>query len=149
MEFMYSSPLGDFLITYDDKHILGARFDQTQTQTYVSNAVISACIKQLDLYFAGKLQKFDLPLNPAGTDFQKLVWAALQDIPYGQTRSYGDIAKTIGKPAASRAVGGANNKNPIYIIIPCHRVVGANGALTGYGGGINRKVSLLELEKQS
>ena len=102
--------------------------------------------QQLDAYFAGSLRNFDVDLHPAGTEFQYRVWAALQTIPYGRTRSYGQIADQVGSPAASRAVGLANGRNPISIIVPCHRVIGASGNLTGYGGGIERKRSLLELE---
>ena len=101
---------------------------------------------QLDDYFAGALTRFDLPLAPAGSEFQQRVWAALQEIPYGQTESYGELAERIGSPGGARAVGLANGKNPIGIIIPCHRVVGADGSLTGYGGGLDRKKQLLELE---
>ena len=101
---------------------------------------------QLAEYFAGKRHTFELPLAPEGTAFQQLVWRALLAIPYGATCSYGDIARAIGRPAASRAVGAANGKNPIAIIVPCHRVIGANGDLTGYGGGMPAKKLLLELE---
>lgn len=101
---------------------------------------------QLAAYFAGELTEFDLALDPSGTPFQLTVWAALRTIPYGQTRSYADIARQIGSPTASRAVGLANGRNPISIIVPCHRVIGANGSLTGYGGGIERKRALLDLE---
>lgn len=102
---------------------------------------------QLTEYFEGKRKEFTLPLAPEGTEFRKKVWKALCDIPYGETRSYGDIAKAVGNPKASRAVGGANNKNPIIIVIPCHRVIGADGSLTGYACGIEIKKRLLELEK--
>jgi methylated-DNA-[protein]-cysteine S-methyltransferase len=101
---------------------------------------------QLDAYFAGQLTEFDLPLAPAGTPFQRQVWAALQQIPYGTTVSYGELADKLGKPNASRAVGLANGRNPIAIVIPCHRVIGADGSLTGYGGGLDRKRFLLDLE---
>ena len=101
---------------------------------------------QLDAYFAGRLTRFDLPLAPVGSVFQQRVWAALQEIPYGQTESYGELAERIGSPGGARAVGLANGKNPITIIIPCHRVVGADGSLTGYGGGLDRKKLLLDLE---
>ena len=101
---------------------------------------------QLDAYFAGELTTFDLPLAPRGSEFQQRVWAALQEIPYGQTESYGELAQRIGSPGGARAVGLANGKNPIGIIIPCHRVVGADGSLTGYGGGLDRKKQLLDLE---
>jgi len=101
---------------------------------------------QLGAYFAGHLTEFDLPLAPAGTQFQRAVWAALQQIPYGETWSYGQLASKIGSPAAVRAVGLANGRNPIAVIIPCHRVIGADGGLTGYGGGLERKRYLLHLE---
>jgi methylated-DNA-[protein]-cysteine S-methyltransferase len=106
-----------------------------------------AAADQLDAYFAGELTRFDLPLAPRGSEFQQRVWAALQEIPYGGTESYGELAQRIGSPGGARAVGLANGKNPIGIIIPCHRVVGADGALTGYGGGIERKKQLLDLEQ--
>lgn len=101
---------------------------------------------QLMEYFAGERRAFDLPLAPEGTDFRRRVWQALLEIPYGETRSYGEIAAAIGQPGAARAVGMANNRNPISIVIPCHRVVGADGALVGYGGGLEKKHLLLELE---
>ena len=106
-----------------------------------------AAADQLDAYFAGELTTFDLPLAPRGSGFQQRVWAALQQIPYGQTASYGELAERIGSPGAARAVGLANGKNPIGILIPCHRVVGSNGSLTGYGGGLDRKRQLLDLER--
>ncbi|MBO0838982.1 MAG: methylated-DNA--[protein]-cysteine S-methyltransferase, partial [Actinobacteria bacterium] len=104
---------------------------------------------QLDAYFAGELTEFSLPLAPAGTQFQRQVWAALQQIPYGQTWSYGQLAEKIGNPAAVRAVGLANGRNPIAVVIPCHRVIGADGSLTGYGGGLDRKRFLLDLEARA
>ena len=103
-------------------------------------------VAQLNGYFAGTLTTFDVDMESDGTEFQRRVWAALQTIPYGETRSYGQIAEQIGSPAASRAVGTANGRNPISIIVPCHRVIGSSGGLTGYGGGIERKCALLELE---
>lgn len=103
-------------------------------------------VEQLRAYFAGELTEFDLDLELVGTDFQRRVWAALLTVPYGETRSYGQIAKQLGVPQASRAVGLANGRNPISIIVPCHRVIGSNGSLTGYGGGIDRKRALLDLE---
>ncbi|AGF54449.1 methylated-DNA--[protein]-cysteine S-methyltransferase [Clostridium saccharoperbutylacetonicum] len=106
-------------------------------------------VKQLDEYFDGTRKVFDLPIEPEGTEFQKKVWKALIEIPYGETKSYGEIAKIIGNDKAARAVGMANNKNPIAIIIPCHRVIGANGNLVGYAGGLELKEKLLELEKRS
>ena len=102
--------------------------------------------RQLDDYLAGRRRDFDLPLDPVGTDFQRLCWEALQRIPFGETRSYSEQAKAIGRPAAIRAVGRANHDNPIGVIIPCHRVIGANGSLTGYAGGLDMKRTLLELE---
>lgn len=112
------------------------------------DTVFAAAVEQLQAYFAGDLTSFDLDLELVGTDFQRRVWAALLTIPYGQTASYGQIAAQIGSPAASRAVGLANGHNPISIIVPCHRVVGANGSLTGYGGGLDRKRTLLDLERK-
>ncbi|MEV0036068.1 methylated-DNA--[protein]-cysteine S-methyltransferase [Streptomyces sp. NPDC050804] len=103
-------------------------------------------VRQLDAYFAGELTDFDLPLRLDGTPFQRSVWEQLQRIPYGETRSYGELAENLGKPGASRAVGLANGKNPIGIIVPCHRVIGSTGGLTGYGGGLDRKQRLLVFE---
>lgn len=110
-------------------------------------AVLETAGTQLMEYFQGKRKDFSLPLSPQGTEFQKRVWEALRSIPYGQTRSYGEIAAQIGKPKACRAVGGANNKNPIMIFIPCHRVIGADGSLVGFGGGLPAKRYMLDLEK--
>jgi methylated-DNA-[protein]-cysteine S-methyltransferase len=110
--------------------------------------VLVAAAGQLRDYFAGTLTGFDLPLALAGTDFQRAVWAALQAIPYGARISYGELARRIGLPSASRAVGLANGRNPVSIVVPCHRVVGADGRLTGYGGGLDRKRFLLELEQR-
>ena len=103
-------------------------------------------IAQLEAYFAGALRRFDLPLAPEGTSFQREVWSALTAIPYGETVSYGELARRLGRPAASRAVGAANGQNPIPIVIPCHRVIGADGSLTGFGGGLAIKRRLLDLE---
>jgi len=103
--------------------------------------------RQLEAYFAGRLRCFDLPLAPRGTPFQLRVWAELQRIPYGRTLSYGELARRLGDPGLSRAVGAANGANPISIIIPCHRVIGADGSLVGYGGGLELKRALLELER--
>ena len=104
-------------------------------------------VEQLHAYFAGTLTTFDLDLDMRGTAFQRRVWAALQRIPYGQTASYGEIARQIGSPGAARAVGVANGRNPIAVIVPCHRVIGSDGGLAGYGGGLDRKRVLLELER--
>ncbi|HET9894856.1 MAG TPA: methylated-DNA--[protein]-cysteine S-methyltransferase [Streptosporangiaceae bacterium] len=110
--------------------------------------VLVKAASQLEAYFNGELTDFDLPLELEGTGFQRTVWASLLDIPYGQTISYGELARRIGQPTASRAVGLANGRNPISIVVPCHRVVGANGSLTGYGGGLDRKRFLLALEQR-
>jgi methylated-DNA-[protein]-cysteine S-methyltransferase len=110
------------------------------------NPVLREAAEQLSAYFAGDLKEFDLPLAPRGTDFQQIVWSALRTIPYGQTRSYLQIATAIGSPKAVRAVGAANGRNPIPIVIPCHRVIGASGKLVGFGGGLPMKRKLLDLE---
>jgi len=120
--------------------------DRTSWESADDNAFGKA-VEQLRAYFAGELIEFDLELQLNGTEFQRRVWAALRTIPYGETRSYGQIARQIGSPGASRAVGLANGRNPIGIIIPCHRVIGSTGDLTGYGGGVDRKRTLLALEK--
>ena len=109
-------------------------------------AAIAAVRRQIDEYFARKRRDFDLALAPSGTEFQRAVWAALCDIPYGETISYLELARRIGQPTATRAVGRTNGLNPISIVVPCHRVIGADGSLTGYGGGLERKARLLELE---
>jgi len=110
--------------------------------------LLKKAVEQLEDYFKGTLKEFDLPLAPNGTKFQQSVWRALQDIPYGETKSYGEVARSIGNPKAARAVGMANNRNPIAIFIQCHRVIGVNGKLVGYGGGIDIKEILLGLEKK-
>ena len=112
-------------------------------------ALLKEAIKQLNEYLDGKRSSFDLPLEPKGTEFQKKVWNALKEIPFGETRSYGEIAKIIGNEKAARAVGMANNKNPIAIIVPCHRVIGADGKLVGYAGGLDLKERLLKLESNN
>ncbi|GGK01272.1 methylated-DNA--protein-cysteine methyltransferase [Luteimonas terricola] len=111
-----------------------------------SNDVLVETRRQLEEYFAGKRRDFDLPLSPHGTDFQRNVWATLAAIPYGRTWSYRDLALRIGKPSAMRAVGAANGRNPLPIVLPCHRVIGADGSLTGFGGGLPTKAFLLRLE---
>ncbi len=111
-------------------------------------APLAHAAAQLEAYFAGALRDFDLPLAPAGTPFQQRVWAALREIPYGETASYAAVARRIGHPAAVRAVGSANGRNPIPIVIPCHRVIGADGRLVGYGGGLAAKEALLALERR-
>ncbi len=112
--------------------------------------LLAEAARQLRAYFAGELHEFDLPLDPGGTDFQRRVWHQLQQIGYGETTSYGEIARRLGmNPGASRAVGAANGRNPIGIVIPCHRVVGSSGSLSGYAGGVERKQLLLRLEQES
>ena len=111
-------------------------------------SAFEAVVEQLEAYFAGTLTEFDIPLRLEGTLFQREVWEALLEIPYGETRSYGWLAERIGRPGAARAVGLANGHNPIGIIVPCHRVIGANGTLVGYGGGLDRKKTLLDLERE-
>jgi methylated-DNA-[protein]-cysteine S-methyltransferase len=122
-------------------------YEPSRTGWQSDDNAFDDAVAQLEAYFAGDLMEFDLDLDLAGTAFQRRVWEALLTIPYGETRSYGEIARQIGSPGAFRAVGLANGHNPIGIIVPCHRVIGANGSLTGYGGGIDRKKSLLELER--
>ncbi|TAL08984.1 MAG: methylated-DNA--[protein]-cysteine S-methyltransferase [Porticoccaceae bacterium] len=109
--------------------------------------LIREAVRQLRAYFAGRLTRFELPLNPAGTAFQKSVWQALLAVPHGATASYGEIAAAVGNPRASRAVGLANGRNPIAIVVPCHRIIGRDGSLTGYGGGLDRKRWLLAHEQ--
>lgn len=144
----YSSPIGELYITNDEKSLLSVSFEADNFSLDIKNEITNNTIKQLDEYFQGRRKIFDLPLNPKGTDFQKKVWEELKKIPYGATKSYKDIAIAIGNPNASRAVGNANNKNPIPIIIPCHRVIGANKKLVGYAGGLDKKQKLLDIENK-
>lgn len=111
------------------------------------DAVLPAVREQLALYFAGQLEDFDVPLTPRGTPFQARVWAALREVPYGTTCTYAELAAAVGRPSAVRAVGAANGRNPVSVVVPCHRVVGSSGALTGYAGGLERKAALLALER--
>lgn len=151
------SPVGPLTLVSEDGGLVGLYMDR---QRYApapdtlgeaadgGSPVLTEAASQLQDYFAGKRTTFELPLAPAGTPFQRRVWAALREIPYGETISYGQLAERIGKPSAARAVGLANGKNPIGIIVPCHRVVGADGSLTGYGGGLERKEHLLAFERE-
>lgn len=123
-------------------------YEPNRTDRLPDDRAFPEAVDQLGEYFAGERTDFDLELSMTGTEFQRRVWRALTTIPYGETRSYGEIADQIGAPGAARAVGLANGRNPIAIVVPCHRVIGANGSLTGYGGGLARKRSLLELEKK-
>ncbi len=147
------SPLGELLLTGDGEYVTGLymplqKHAPEPGSGWVRNdAVFVEAVRQLNAYFNGELRAFSLPLAPSGTSFQRQVWSGLQDIPYGETWSYSQLARHIGQPGASRAVGLANGRNPIAIIIPCHRVIGANGSLTGYGGGLDRKRWLLAHER--
>jgi methylated-DNA-[protein]-cysteine S-methyltransferase len=146
------SPVGLLTLAGRDGRLMHLRMvDQTYEPSRdgwaSDDAAFPVAVEQLESYFAGELFDFDLELDLVGTTFQRAVWQALLTIPYGETRSYGEIAAQIGSPTASRAVGLANGHNPIGIIVPCHRVIGTNGSLTGYGGGLDRKRALLALEK--
>jgi methylated-DNA-[protein]-cysteine S-methyltransferase len=146
------SPVGELLLVGDEQWLRSVHMPDQKGSPAVrsgwtrADGAFSLARDQLDAYFAGELRDFDLPLAPEGTPFQQTVWDALREIPYGETRSYGELAEQIGKPGAARAVGLANGRNPIGIVVPCHRVIGSAGALTGYAGGIERKRQLLELE---
>lgn len=148
----FDSPIGTLLLCSDGEHLTGLflpteHAPQPQAGYWLRDRQrFTRTREQLQAYFAGELKLFDLPLAPQGSAFQRRVWAELDRIPYGVTFSYGEIARRIGNPKASRAVGLANGRNPISIITPCHRVIGANGSLTGYGGGIERKRWLLRHE---
>ena len=148
-----ASPLGPLTILASDSGIHAIAFEGTQTEHVKKNLpratnhpIIEAAVKQLAMYFNRKLKVFDLPLDLRGTDFQKRVWNLLLDIPFGETRTYGDIARALGNADASQAVGAANGKNPVAIVVPCHRVIGASGHLTGYAGGMEKKRFLLTHE---
>ena len=141
------SPVGTLYLAADEDCLYELRFgDAPRGLTAGETPVLREAVRQLEAYFAGRLRAFDLPLQPEGTEFQRRCWDALREIPYGETVSYGDIAARIGRPRATRAVGMANHNNPISIVIPCHRVIGRDGSLTGYGGGLAAKVWLLKLE---
>lgn len=145
------TPLGLFEFMATDQGICQAIFcgDAVSTNENVeskTNDITALCKQQLTEYFAGERKIFTVPLDPQGTEFQQSVWRCLNKIPFGELRSYGEIAKMLNKPKASQAVGGANGRNPITLIVPCHRVIGGNGSLTGYAGGIERKLWLLNHE---
>ena len=147
----YISPIADLYLVEERGQLVEISFHQLERREEMEEKrteLLEEAERQLQEYFAGRLQHFDLPLYPQGTEFQKKVWKALMSIPYGETRSYGEIAKQIGNEKAVRAVGGANHVNPISIVIPCHRVIGKNGSLTGYGGGLKIKETLLTLERK-
>jgi methylated-DNA-[protein]-cysteine S-methyltransferase len=146
----HDSPIGPLIVVSDGVGLVGLHFAgwaPPSTSKQRSDDVLLETARQLDAYFAGQLKSFDLPLRPKGTPFQLRVWSALRDIPFGETRSYGQLAVAIGDPSATRAVGAANGRNPIAIVVPCHRVIGADGSLTGFGGGLERKRFLLRLEQ--
>jgi methylated-DNA-[protein]-cysteine S-methyltransferase len=149
------SPIGPLLLV-GDEHALrridfpdgGVARKPDAGWTKSARGPVAQAAAQLREYFAGRRTSFELPLEPEGTEFQRGVWRRLCDIPYGETISYGELARRVGKPSASRAVGAANGKNPLPIVIPCHRVIGASGALTGFGGGLPTKKALLALESR-
>jgi len=148
----YQSPIGKLLIAGTDRKLEAIFFPNSIDQFEISDEIqyseenFTDVSRQLSDYFAGKRQTFEVDVFPAGTDFQKKVWRELQNVPFGQTASYGEIAARIDNPKACRAIGMANGKNPIPIIIPCHRIIGKDGSLTGFGGGLDIKRKLLELE---
>ncbi|WP_151770156.1 methylated-DNA--[protein]-cysteine S-methyltransferase [Streptomyces abyssomicinicus] len=150
------SPYGVLTLVADDGVLCGLYMTEQRhrpgeetfgTRVGVDEEPFPAAVEQLEAYFAGELREFDLPLRMNGTAFQRSVWERLRAIPYGETRSYGQLAAELGSPGASRAVGLANGRNPVGIIVPCHRVIGAGGSLTGYGGGLERKERLLAFER--
>ncbi|MDX2236965.1 MAG: methylated-DNA--[protein]-cysteine S-methyltransferase [Hyphomonadaceae bacterium] len=148
------SPIGPLALFVDQGLLVGVYFETSRhpaplapVAKIAADPVFDATRRQLDAYFAGRRRSFDLPLGPHGAPFQTRVWRALMDIPFGETTTYGAIAAKLGAPQAARAVGGAVGRNPIGIIVPCHRVIGADGSLTGFGGGLERKEKLLGLER--
>lgn len=152
--WIWPSPVGALLLIGNGRGLGGLHFQdgahpmEIEEEWEEQRSPFKDVIKQLEGYFAGRLQKFIVPLALEGTSFQLSVWRALKTISYGVTVSYGDMARKIGNPPASRAVGAANGKNPVSIIVPCHRVIGQNGHLVGYGGGLPIKETLLELERR-
>lgn len=144
---IYHSTVGDIQLDYEDGAVTALKNADADAKADAPNELTELVFRQLDEYFAGTRKTFDFPYRLHGTPFQEKVWAALREIPYGETRSYKDIAEAIGHPKAFRAVGMANHANPIFIAIPCHRVIGASGSLVGYGGGLEMKRALLELER--
>lgn len=150
----YKSPIGNLIIMEEENAIIKLCFKEQEITNIkdiqeFETPLLKKAKKQLEEYFEGKRKKFDLSLRLNGTSFQNKVWKALLNIPYAKTCSYKDIAKNIGNENASRAVGNANNKNPLPIFIPCHRVIGSNGKLIGYAGGLDIKIKLLELEREN
>lgn len=151
MEYVISSPIGPLILDGDEHALHAIRFGGSGMPASLPEApcaVLAQAARELCEYFDGTRKTFTIPLSPTGTPFQQRCWAALQAIPYGQTVSYADIAMSVGNPRATRAVGMANHRNPLAIIIPCHRVIQKNGALGGYGGGLPIKEYLLSFERQ-
>lgn len=145
--WIIDSPVGALRLEVEAGQVVALRFTDEPAQAGLPDDPIGRrMVTQLGEYFAGARQEFDVWLAPRGTEFQRAVWQELARIPYGQTISYGELARRLGKPGAVRAVGRANGSNPIPIVLPCHRVIGADGSLTGYGGGLERKLALLRLE---
>ncbi len=144
------SPVGPLLLTSDGTSLTRVLFDAEPDPEWSPEpcALLDEAVRQLEEYFAGERTEFHLPLEPTGTAFQTATWMQLREIPYAETINYGQLAGRVGNPAASRAVGLANGRNPISIVVPCHRVIGADGSLTGYGGGLDRKRLLLDLERR-
>ena len=144
------TPIGSLRLVSDGTHLLAIEFEGQYSKDIQgserSDPVLASCSRQLSEYFAGTRQSFELPLGAHGSPFQQSVWAALLDIPYGEVRSYRDIARSINNEAAVRAVGAANGRNPLPIVVPCHRVIGSDGSLTGFAGGLDTKTRLLQLE---
>lgn len=144
------SPVGPLTLTQEDQALTGLHFgEHPQQGAEGPTPLLEEAARQLEEYFAGQRKEFSLPLAPKGTEFQLRVWQALLQIPYGETRSYGELAAMVGNPKACRAVGGANHRNPLSILIPCHRVVGTGGSLIGYAGGLSVKEFLLKLESEA
>lgn len=146
---IYHSPFGDMELDYEKDAVTALKMAEKKAAGEAPEGLALAVFQELDEYFQGKRKTFDIPLRTHGTPFQEKVWAALRAIPYGEVRSYKEVAEAIGHPKAYRAVGMANNANPIFIIVPCHRVIGSDGSLTGYGGGLPMKKALLSLEREN
>lgn len=146
--YSYKTPVGELTILENDGFLVEIAFGKSSEKAYrkEETSIVKSAYRQIEDYLSGKRKSFDLPLKPEGTEFQRLVWAALLDIPHGQTRSYQEVAEKIGRPKAYRAVGLANNKNPLPIVIPCHRVIGKDGKMVGYAGGLDIKEKLLSVE---
>ena len=154
---VYHSPIGPYMLVSSERGVVGvksnglassliARWEKSGIRVKPGSGCNDNAARELDAYFSGKLLRFTVPLDLRGTDFQRAVWEQLCAIPYGETRTYGQVAAALGRPSASRAVGRANNTNPVAVLVPCHRVIGAGGNLVGYAGGLHRKQALLDLE---